>query len=161
MSIVCLDTQILIWAIKEETESGQEDMVYRSQALIERLDKADKKLLIPSIVIGEFLIRMPSETHQTTTNLIQRNFMVATFDLRAASHYAKIWRAKQGKELLDELKASGKTRQELKADRMIIATAIANGAECIYSHDKGVVAFGKDFIDIREVPTAPSQKRLF
>ncbi len=161
MSIVCLDTQILIWAIKEEAETGQENMVLRSQVLIERLDKTEKKILIPSIVIGEFLIRMPAESHQTTTNLIQRNFMVAHFDVRAASFYAKIWRSKQSKELLEELKASGKTRQELKADRMIIATALANGAECIYSHDKGVIAFAKDFIDVREVPPAARQKNLF
>lgn len=136
MSIICLDTQILIWAIKEETESDQEDMIYRSKALIERLDKTGKRLLIPSIVIGEFLIRMPSETHQTTTNLIQRNFMVASFDIRAASHYAKIWRVKQDKASLDKLKALGKTRQELKADRMIIATALANGADA-YSGENG------------------------
>lgn len=136
-------------------------MISRSKALIDRLDKTNKKLLVPAIVVGEFLIRIPAEAYQTTTNLIQRNFMVAQFDVRAASFYAKIWRAKQNKALLEELSASGKTRQELKADRLIIATALANGAECIYSHDNGVIAFGKDFIDVRDVPPAPSQARLF
>lgn len=162
MSIVCVDTQILIWAIKEEAESGQEDMIYRSKALFERLDKSDKKLLVPSIVVGEFLIRMPPETYQITSNLIERDFIVADFDIVAAAHYAKIWRAKQNdKKLMNELSALGKTRQELKADRMIVATAIANGVECIYSHDKGVVAFGTDFVDVREVPQAPNQKKMF
>lgn len=161
MSIVCLDTQILIWAIKEEAKSGQEDMVYRSKALIERLDKDDKKILIPSIVIGEFLIHMPPETYQITTNLIERDFIVAQFDVRAASYYAKIWREKQDVNLLDDLKESGKTRQELKADRMIVATALANNAECIYSHDNGVIAFGQGFIDVHRVPSAPIQKLLF
>jgi predicted nucleic acid-binding protein len=161
MTLICLDTQILIWAIKEEAESGQEDMIYRSKFLIERLDKTNKRLLIPSVVVGEFLIRIPPKLHQTTTNLMQRNFILAEYDVRAASFYAKIWQSKRDRMMLDGLKSNGKTRQELKADRMIVATALANNAECIYSHDNGVVAFAQDYIDVRDVPPAPKQERLF
>ena len=161
MSLVCVDTQILIWAIKQEAEYGQEEMIPRSKALFDRLDKSDKKLLIPSIVLGEFLIRMPSETHLTAVNLIDRSFMVAQYDIRAATLYAKIWRSKQSEDQLNELRDSGKTRQGLNADRMIVATAIAYGAECIYSHDKGVQVFGDGFIDVRCVPESEAQGSLF
>lgn len=160
MSLVCLDTQVLIWAIKEEAEDGQEGMIIRSKALIDRLDRGEKKLLVPSVVLGEFLIRMPTETHQITSNLIERNFMIAQYDVKAATYYAKIWRAKQNTELLRSLQSAGKTRQELKADRMIVATALAYGAECIYSHDRGVQAFGDGFIEVRCVPDAPVQGSL-
>lgn len=160
MSVVCLDTQVLIWAIKEEAEPGQEEMIWRSKALINRLEKSNKKLLIPSVVVGEFLVRIPTENHQKTINLIDRLFMVAEYDVRAAAFYAKIWRAKQDSAVLEELKNSGKTRQELKADRMIVATALASGAECIYSHDKGVRLFGEGFIDVQEIPDGPIQPNL-
>lgn len=161
MAIVCLDTQILIWAIKEEAEPGQTEMISKAKALIERLDKGNKKILLPALVIGEFLIRIPIETHQTIINLLERDFMIAHYDVKAASFYARIWREKQDQGLLEELKRSGKTRQELKTDRMIVATALANDAESIYSHDKGLEAFGKGYIDIRNISDIPVQRTMF
>jgi predicted nucleic acid-binding protein len=86
--------------------------------------------------------------------------MVAQYDIRAALYYAKIWRAKSDKSKLKELQENGKTRQELKADRMIVATALANGSECIYSHDGGLKVFGDGFIEVRSVPPGPQQPNL-
>lgn len=157
MSLICIDTQILIWAMKEEATDGQESMILRSQALIDRLDKSNKKILIPAVVVGEFLIRMPDETHQTTANLLGRDFMVAAYDIRAAVYFAKLCREKSHDR---DLHNSGMTRQELRADRMIVATALAFGAECIYSHDRGVQTFGDGFIEVRDLPEAPSQGKL-
>ena len=161
MALVCIDTQILIWAIKEESEPDQKDMIRRAKELIDRLDKSNRKMLVPSVVVGEFLIKIPTETHQTIINLLQRQFMIAQYDVPAASHYAKIWRAKAACDAVEELKRSGMTRQELKADRMIVATALANGAECIYSHDKGVKTFGEGFVEVRCVPETALQSTLF
>jgi len=161
MGLVCVDTQILIWAIKEEATPGQDGMIPRSKALLKYLSESDKKILIPAVVLGEFLIKMPTESHRTVFNLMQREFVVAQYDAKAALHYARIWRARQGDQVFESLKESGKTRQELKADRMIVATAVAHEVECIYSHDRGVMAFGKDFVDVQCVPEIPVQIGMF
>ena len=160
MKTVCLDTQVLIWGIKEEADNGQDEMISRTKALLQNLEEDDKKILIPSIVIGEFLIRTPEAAYQTIINLIQTNYMVAEYDIMAANHFAKIWNAKKNSAAVESIKESGATRKELIADRMIVATAIANKVECIYSHDNGVAAFGDGFIDVRKVPQMPNQPQL-
>lgn len=44
---------------------------------------------------------------------------------------------------------------------MIVATAVAQKAECIYSYDKGVKIFAKGFIDVREIPFVPQEVDIF
>lgn len=161
MRLVCLDNHALIWGIKEEATEGQELMVPRAKAFIESLDEKDYGVLIPTIVIGEFLLRIPSNMHATVINLFNRSFIIAPFDLIAASKFAEIWQSKKSQEIADELFKSGRTREELKADRMIVAIAASRRAECIYSHDKALKAFAKDYIEVREIPFISKQKSAF
>lgn len=49
MKLACLDTQVLIWAIKKEATAGQEEMIERASMLIDRLAKSEIKIVIPTI----------------------------------------------------------------------------------------------------------------
>ena len=44
---------------------------------------------------------------------------------------------------------------------MIVATAVAQKAECIYSYDKYVKTFAKGFIDVKEIPFIPEQSNAY
>lgn len=158
LNVVCFDHHILVWGIKEQATAGQEEMVPRAKAFLKSLTETQTHVLIPSIVIAEFLMPIPLELHATVVNLFDRSFMVVPFDSAAASAFARIWQAKKGQAIVEDLVANGKTRAELRADSMIVATAYARNASCIYSHDNGVKAFAKDFILVKDIPVVPQQQ---
>lgn len=162
MSLVCLDTHILIWGIKEEATEGQEEMIARAKAFLEHLEKTDRRVLIPAVVVAEFLLRLPVEVHHTIVNLFQRAFFTAPFDLQAAERFARIWQAQRDTGRIQELSQShGATKSELKADCMIVATAVARGTSCIYSNDDTLQKFAEGYIDVHEMPDILTQLDLF
>ncbi len=160
MSLVCFDNHVLVWGIKEQATPGQEDMIPRTKSFIRQLQEDKIRVLIPSIVVAEFLMPIPADMHPAVINLFDRGFVVAPFDTAAASQFAKIWLSRKGQESVNSLIESGKTRTELKMDSLIVATAISQGAECIYSHDEGVKAFGQDYIEVKEIPFIPRQTSM-
>jgi len=54
LDLVCLDTQVLIWGIQERAKSGQEEMIQRAKYLFSKFTHAKTKVLLPSIVVGDF-----------------------------------------------------------------------------------------------------------
>lgn len=158
MQLVCLDTHILVWGVKEESTPGQEAMVYKAKLFFKWLDDNGMKAIIPSVVLGEFLILIPAESHSRVIESFQRNFLIAPYDAAAASCFAKIWQGKRANEKKNE-DVSG-TRAKLNADRQIVATAITHGASCIYSYDEDLAKFAEGYIEVKEIPDMPDQLNL-
>lgn len=160
--LVCLDTQIMIWGIKEQATQGQTDMIPRAKRFLVDLDQKGTKVIIPAIIVGELLLRVPPELHLMVLNLFQKGFIVVPFDLQAAAHFARIWQANNDAAVIQELSQEDKlTNRQIKADCMIVATAVAKGVDCIYSHDKGLRKFAKGHIEVKEMPDIPLQMDLF
>jgi len=160
MSLVCFDNHVLIWGIKEEATEGQEDHISRTKRFIEKLPE-DDIVLIPSVVLAEFLLPIPSNLHATVINLFNRNFKIAPFDALAASKMSLVWQTNNPPDNVKKIIDSQTTRAELRADAMIVATAIAQNADCIYSHDNWIKTFAKGFIDVKEVPFVPKEMDIF
>lgn len=158
MSLFCLDSHILIWGIKEEATPGQEPMVPKAKAFFEYLENDNAKVIVPSVVVAELLIKIPSSLHPMVTNLMQRTFIVPPFDLKAAMHFAKIWQEKKEQQVIQELDG---TRQELKADCMIVAIAVAQNATCLLSYDDNLKKFAEGYIEVRKLPNLGYQTSLF
>jgi len=162
METVCLDTHILIWAIKEQASPGQEDMVSKAQRFLKQLESQKIIVLVPSIVVAEILMPVPPELHAMVINLLDRSFVIPPFDLQASTNFAKIWQNRQHQGIVEELQRNHQAkREELKADCMIVAIAITRGSECIYSYDNKLKLFAKGYIEVREIPIILEQKTLF
>ena len=157
MRIICLDNHPLIWGIKEQCTDGQEDMIPLTKKFIESIDN-DTAVLIPAIVVAEFLLPIPQDLHAMVINLFNRNFIIAPFDALCASKFSLIWNT--NKNDAQELLKNGATRAELKADSLIVATAVARKAECIYSYDRWIRTIAKGFIDVKEILFIPEQKEV-
>jgi predicted nucleic acid-binding protein len=161
LDLVCLDTQILIWGIQENAKLGQEDMIRRAQYLFRELSQARTKALVPSVVIGEFLLKIPASMHTMVLNLMREGFLTAPYDLQAAACFASLWQERDEGNIIrylrDELQA---TRAELRADCMIVATAIVQKASCIYSHDKKLKTFAGNAIQVIKLPREQDQLNL-
>lgn len=160
MPIACVDTQAFIWGIKEQATPGQEEMVVKAKSLLKHLEETGVDILITSVSLGELLMVIPPDQHTMVRNLISKSFIVADLDARAASIFAELWQQNQSDGVIEELKASGNTRDKIKADCQILGTAIANGAEIIYSNDDGMKKLAQNRINVAEVQGVPSQLDL-
>jgi predicted nucleic acid-binding protein len=159
MSLACFDTMILIWGIQEH---GPEAEVAQAKAFLDHLDKQGTKAVVPSVVVAEFLTGIPTAAHTTIASLLERHFMTAAFDLKASMHFARLWQDRENTGVITLLKQRDRaTRAELKADCMIVATAVAQGASCIYSHDDKLKTFANGQIDVRKMPDVATQLELF
>jgi predicted nucleic acid-binding protein len=160
--LICLDSHILIWGISEYATSGQELMIDKTKRFLKWLDNRKATILVPTVVVAEFLMNVPPEHHATITNLLDRSFVIAPFDTVAAAYFSKIWQTKKDQGIIDEARRDGKTRELIKVDGMLVATAVARKAKIIYSYDnKGVCKFAEGFIEVAEIPDIPEQQNLF
>jgi len=158
--IICLDNHVLLWGIKEDCTEGQEEMIPRTKTFIDSIGN-DASVIVHAIVVGEFLMRIPKELHAMVINLFNKNFIIAPYDALCASKYATIWKANKPPEEAEQLIKLGATRAELKADSMIVATAVARKADCIYSTDKWIKTFAQGFVDVKGIPFIEKQSTVF
>jgi predicted nucleic acid-binding protein len=155
MDLVCFDTQIIIWGVKKQATPGQEDNIDKAKYLISTCEQQKINIMVPSVVVAEVLCALDPGLHNAFSELMHRRFIVPPFDTQAALHFARMWRNK--KQPKDE---SGISRAEMKADFMIIATALARRAECIYSQDIGLKKFAQDYIDVKPLPKIERQMSI-
>lgn len=151
MAHACIDTHILIWGVQGVSRPTQSEMIVRAKALLAKLDKENVKVVVPSIVVGEFLLGLPVEQQPAYQELVSRRFIVVPYDLRAAIQFSRIWHSKKSQGEIEAIKQNGLTRNELRADTMIVATAVASGASAIFGFDKGVQRLSDGFIPFEDV----------
>jgi predicted nucleic acid-binding protein len=151
--LVCLDTQVLIWGVQGIASPGQEDMIDRAKLLLQQLAKENAKIAIPSVVLGEFLIKIPEDNREAMIQLLSRGFQVVPYDTPAALRFAQIWDTHSIASVKKEVsKGATPSRHELKADILILATAIARNVECIYSADRRhMQQFAQGFIVVHDL----------
>lgn len=148
MNLVCFDTNGVIWGVKKQATVGQEENIEKARFLIEKCEREGIKIMVPSVVIAEFLCREEIQSYNKLVELMNRSFIIPPFDTQAAVHFATLRRNR--KQLgVDEDKVE---RKEMIADLMIIAIALARKADCIYSGDKNLAKFAKGYIDVKALP---------
>lgn len=161
MKLVCVDNHALIWGIREHADNGQEAMISRTKAFFEDCRKNKIMIMVPSIVVGELLTAIEPKHYPMIINLLKSSFQIEPYDAQASALFAKLWRSKKESGVVDSIKNELQaTRQELKADCMIVATAIAKNAEVIYSHDEKLKKFANGNIEVREIPVIQYQESL-
>jgi hypothetical protein len=125
--------------------------------LIQRLEKARTKIIVPTPVLSEILVRAGPQASQEIVEQLNRFavFRIESFDARAAIEVAAMTRG--------ALAATGKKRgnsnapwAKVKFDRQIVAIAKVARATAIYSDDGDVrtIATGENIpvIGLDELP---------
>lgn len=152
--MVCLDTHVIIWGIKEEASPGQKNMVQRAKSYIKHQVNQGVDLIIPAPVVAEALIRGEVDHLRT---IIERSFFVAAFDSPAAFLAAELERSRE----VDELFQKGHVpRSHIRIDTQIAAIAITQKAEMIISHDPYMRTIAQNRIQVIEIPDIPEQENL-
>ncbi len=157
-----LDNHVLISGVRGVATPGQEGMINRAQCLFEDLDATDADILVPAIVVAEFLAGVRKPQHVGLLDVLNRRFQVVPFDARTAAIAAELWReaAERNPHLRDQIREAfpGTERAKIKADLMILASALARGADVLYTHDGPLKIAADGRIAVRELP-APRPKQ--
>ena len=72
----------------------------------------------------------------------------------------KEWQSGQQKGIIEKIAEYGKTRTEMRIDNLIVAIAVAQKAECIYSEDPHIKAFAQNYINVFPLPNIPVQPTM-
>lgn len=127
--------------IDPDTELPVTDCQARLDYLIKTLTKAKERVLIPTPVLAEYLVRAGVDKDKRFETIVSsRVFVVSPFDTRAAVECASI-EDKDGRRIRAVPEAESKAK--VKFDRQIIAIAIARGATTIYTGDIGLASRAK------------------
>lgn len=160
MSVICLDNNLLIWGVQQISNPSQKEMIKKSIAIIECIEnknaeqlKPFHKIIIPSIVLGEFLVGCKdAQVKRDFFKKIQTRFRVIEYTPIAAKLYSDIYQYLPNQQAKQIIKNDGITRANLKADLMIYATALSCKTSCIVTHDKGMQVVSEYMPDSHAVP---------
>lgn len=153
----CIDSQILIWGIKKQSSDGQEDMIKRAEHFFRWVDKEKHDILIPTVVIAEILAPEPKEKYSEYMDQINENFMIGEFNTMCAIRYADLLYGKFG-DLKQLMHNNGIRKEKMKADFMVLATALAYKAKTLYTNDQGLLKIAKGHIQVANIPELPPEQ---
>ncbi|MBI1278920.1 MAG: PIN domain-containing protein [Anaerolineaceae bacterium] len=148
MEVVCVDTQILYWAIVGKSVRGSENLIAPATDFMKWLDKQEATIIIPTIVAGEMLVPVDENDYAKVLGKLKEDWRIVEFDLKAAAIFARIRKEHIINKRYQDIRLihPDLTRKELDADTMIIATAISHGATKLYSHNDGLRELAKGHI---------------
>jgi predicted nucleic acid-binding protein len=136
----------------------------RIEHLVQQLDKAKTKIIIPTPALSEALVRAGAAASQQIVEHLQKYsvFRIEPFDTRAAIEVAAMTRS-----ALDSGKKRGgseATWAKVKYDRQIVAIAKVCGATTIYSDDGDIrtLASGAriNVVSLADLPLPPEKAQL-
>jgi hypothetical protein len=145
MRLVAFDTQLLIWGVQGTSHPSQGKLIPRARALIEELSKAQVKVVVPLAAAVEYVCGFPVVDQPKQWARLSESFRLIPFDQRAAQIAAQIERRRHEAKTTPRTKVAQRTaskrrsrdiaRQKVKVDVQILATAVAAGAESIFTDE--------------------------
>lgn len=131
--MISFDTAVLLWGIQGTSRASQNEMILRTQRYMQSLAKQRTRVCIPAPVVAEYLAGFEPSEHEKQLLLLDKSFFIAAFDLKAAVLAARI--TAQHCMLRQIRQECGQSRQQLRVDAMILATAVVAGAQTLVSQD--------------------------
>jgi predicted nucleic acid-binding protein len=146
--LVAIESQTLVWGVRKV---GPPQQLQRAKWLFDELESDDAQIIVPAIVLSEYLCAVAPDDHSAVVAAITKRFLVLPFDALCASIAAELFQHGNA----SRAKGAADSRKILRADSLIIATASRHGARLFYSHDKDCRALAKkiDGWEVRDLPT--------
>lgn len=157
--LVAIDSNALVFGVLLLSASGTHkhdaDLVQRAKWLFEKLDREEAQIIVPAIVVAEYLSHVEQRRHAEMIELMRARFVLPSFDVKSASLAAELFNHGQASRAN---KGSPNGRKVLRADSLIVATAKTQGARVFYSHDENCRAMAERAkMDAFDLPTMPEE----
>ena len=89
--MISVDTQILIWGLKRNSTKNRAHMIPKAEHLLECLSQQRAKIMVPSLVLSEFLVKYTFDERAVVLAEMQKRFFIAPFDANSASLAAQMY----------------------------------------------------------------------
>lgn len=146
--LVAIDSMTLVWGIRRV---GKEAEKLRAAYLFAQLEQECAKIIVPAVVVSEFLCGVNPDDRDRVAATISERFSVPPFDIRCAKMAADLFMDQKIARKMNQPHA----RKCLRADALIVATAKAAGARIFYSDDKACRSMANKVMTARELPDQP------
>ncbi|GAC1302287.1 MAG: hypothetical protein NVSMB24_06670 [Mucilaginibacter sp.] len=168
--IYCIDSHLVIWGIKKQSTDSQKDMIGKTERFFQHAAQNKVEIIIPTVVVTEILAVEPEENHAAYLKEIHKGFIIADLDVRIAKKAAELMHKKMP-DLKSYLTENNLSRDKMKIDHIIAATAMIHKVDYMFTYDRHVKNLCKDIIPIAGVPnnipkevsiaSNPEQQMLF
>jgi predicted nucleic acid-binding protein len=158
--LIALDNMVLGWAVRAVATIGQEDMILRAQAYLQRLEDQGTELAITTPALAEFMVPVPQDRHLRTITVLKQRFVFLDFDVAAAASAAEVMARNLQRVRAQHGSGSPGVRQGLKTDALILGTCRARGVRRIISDDAGLRAMAEGFADLEVLPVPPPPPQM-
>ena len=159
--VVCLDNNILSYALKRESTKADENFILRADQLMESLKNERVVLVLPAPVVAEFFVRVEPQYVEISLRLITNSFQVLPFDLQVAVIAARIQTERLILSEQSGQKLTTLLRRQLTVDVQIIAVAIARKVDVIYSENDDFLKVASGRIRAEKMPALTKPPSLF
>ena len=152
MSLVGLDTMILIHAVRRGSEADSPEAVEfrrRTLALLKKPQATDDRAVVSTVALAEFLKGLRPEHRGPVTAAVLSRFVVRPIDVAVAEFAADLWVRHRGLPEGEQME-----RRPLKVDVFVVAACKLTGASIFYSNDKACRKLAAQAqMDARNLPT--------
>ena len=142
--IVCMDANYFAELIEQNAstlrDADNNEIPDCRERTLQFLRDNKATILIPCVVLGEVMM-ISSVSNEDLLKYLHENvsILVAPYDSRAAAKHAEVEEPYlRAKNKWADRDKDEKVAARIKADRQMLATAAAHGADCIFTSDKGV-----------------------
>lgn len=127
------------------------EMTKRARYLFDELERDKAQIVLPSIVVTEFLCAVHDAARASVLAGLNRRFRIEPFDVRDTVLAAQLWDHGNARRK----KGSPGGRVALRSDIYIIATAAGHGAKEFYTDDERCYRLAKQVpgITAKRLPT--------
>jgi len=122
--MICFDTTPLIWGMQDTDPHPVTKMnIERTKAYLSSLAEQKERIIIPTPVLAEYLVKIPVADHVDAITQLRDLFLVYPFDERAASVAAHLRTQATFKSVVDQISSEyhmsfESARQIVKVDAM-------------------------------------------
>jgi predicted nucleic acid-binding protein len=157
--MICVDTCVLIWGVQSHGNPKKNPKIDKTRRYLEFLAEEEIPIMVPSPVVTEYLMGFKEDEHPAELNKLGHRFFLPSFDVAAATVAARLM---SGKKISTVASQSGVSRNVVKFDLQVVATAIVHHADKIVTGN--TAEFQKiagDKLEVIDVPIIPRQEKLF
>ncbi|MBN2563934.1 MAG: type II toxin-antitoxin system VapC family toxin [Phycisphaerae bacterium] len=125
----------------------------RAKWLFESLEDEGSQIVVPAVALSEYLTKVDRNQQKGVVASLGTRFIIAPFDVKCAALAAFLFSEGQGVVK----KGQKGSRAMLRADSLIIATAVCHGVSIFYSGDKDCRKLAKRVpqLTVLDLPTVP------
>lgn len=140
---IVLDNCVLTWALKSDIAESHDEKTIKAKRLIEKIEKDGDEIVIPSIILFEFLSIFDNDERDQRDRFLQEflsSVKICDYGYDCAEKSASLFVLSRGENQNTGIDETNRTSSQRKTDIMILGQSQSHGVDVIYTGDSPFIA---------------------